>query len=67
MTTGNRNFAIQLLKQMQRQALHAEQIVFIHPTTNKEMTFSAPVPVDFEEILEVLRKEKTNEKGKLQI
>ncbi|MBD3271051.1 MAG: RluA family pseudouridine synthase [Elusimicrobia bacterium] len=30
-----------------RQMLHAENIVFIHPTTRKRMTCSAPVPDDF--------------------
>ena len=37
------------------QLLHAHQITFIHPTTGEEMTFHAPLPDYFEEILQKLR------------
>ena len=37
------------------QVLHAYQITFVHPTTQKEMTFQAPLPVYFESLLEILR------------
>lgn len=37
------------------QALHAAQIHFVHPTTQQEMLFSAPLPSDMENILHVLR------------
>lgn len=37
-----------------RQALHAHAIRFIHPRDEEEMSFSAPVPPDFQAILDVL-------------
>ena len=37
------------------QVLHAHQITFIHPTTNKEMCITAPLPEYFESLLELLR------------
>jgi len=38
-----------------RQALHAVLISFRHPATGKTMEFTAPLPADIENILEVLR------------
>jgi 23S rRNA pseudouridine1911/1915/1917 synthase len=38
-----------------RQALHASSIAFRHPTTGKMVEFTAPLPADIENILEVLR------------
>jgi 23S rRNA pseudouridine1911/1915/1917 synthase len=38
-----------------RQALHASSIAFRHPTTGKIVEFTAPLPADIENILEVLR------------
>ena len=38
-----------------RQALHARRLGFIHPVTHKEVTFEAPVPADFEELVATLR------------
>lgn len=35
-----------------RLALHAKYIGFIHPTTNKFMEFSCPVPKEFDQLLE---------------
>ncbi len=37
------------------QLLHAGEIGFIHPETEREMTFSAPLPAVFEHVLENLR------------
>lgn len=39
-----------------RPALHAWQLELTHPTTNKRMTFEAPPPNDFQQLLEELRK-----------
>jgi 23S rRNA pseudouridine1911/1915/1917 synthase len=39
-----------------RQALHAHQITFIHPGTFKPMTLTAPVPADFQELVERMEK-----------
>ncbi|MBN1254366.1 MAG: RluA family pseudouridine synthase [Deltaproteobacteria bacterium] len=38
-----------------RQALHASRIAFRHPITGKTLEFTAPLPADIENILEVLR------------
>lgn len=37
------------------QLLHAYKIVFVHPTTGEEMSFSAPIPQYFNEILDKLK------------
>src|SRR4051812_47882764 len=39
----------------ERQALHAYQITFVHPTTLQTMTLEAPLPPDIERLLNVLR------------
>ncbi len=38
-----------------RQMLHAYRISFIHPGTNKEVTYTAPLPEDFKSVLAKLR------------
>ena len=45
---------------MPRQALHAATLGFIHPVTGKEMFFEAPLPKEFEAVLEKWRKYWTN-------
>ena len=37
-----------------RQALHAEQLSFKHPATNEEVSFHAPIPNDFQELIDAL-------------
>jgi hypothetical protein len=39
----------------ERQALHAYQITFVHPTTLQTMTLEAPLPQDIQRLLQVLR------------
>jgi 23S rRNA pseudouridine1911/1915/1917 synthase len=39
-----------------RQALHAAEMHFIHPTTEEEMVFEAPTPHDFEGLYAILAK-----------
>lgn len=39
------------------QCLHAGQLSLIHPTTEQAMTFSAPLPADFDTVLALLRRE----------
>lgn len=39
------------------QMLHAYQLTLRHPLTNEEMTFEAPLPKEFSDVLEKLRKE----------
>jgi 23S rRNA pseudouridine1911/1915/1917 synthase len=46
---------------LERQALHAASISFIHPTTLEPMTIAAPLPPDFQTVLRVLRNEGVGE------
>lgn len=43
------------LKNFHHQALHAFQLSLTHPITKKRMTWQAPLPKDFQKLLEVLR------------
>ncbi len=38
-----------------RQALHASTLVFTHPVTGARLSFEAPLPADFAQLLEVFR------------
>jgi 23S rRNA pseudouridine1911/1915/1917 synthase len=35
--------------------LHARELSFIHPRTEEQMSFEAPLPADFREALKFLR------------
>jgi 23S rRNA pseudouridine1911/1915/1917 synthase len=37
---------------MPRQALHAKSLGFVHPITNANLYFEAPIPSDFATVLE---------------
>lgn len=55
------NCALDLLEQLQnfrRQALHAFRLSLIHPVTQETMSWEAPLPEDYEHLLNVLRKVK---------
>ncbi len=41
---------------MSRQALHAQTLGFLHPTLRKQLLFEAPLPNDFESVLEKWRR-----------
>jgi 23S rRNA pseudouridine1911/1915/1917 synthase len=43
------------LQGFRRQALHAQRLAFDHPITGRHHTFEAPLPADFQGLLEVLR------------
>lgn len=43
-----------LLKIMERQALHAKKLTFIHPQSNKQVDFEADLPEDFSAALDKL-------------
>ncbi|PZO94951.1 MAG: 23S rRNA pseudouridine(1911/1915/1917) synthase RluD [Haemophilus parainfluenzae] len=45
------------LKNLNRQALHAQRLMFIHPFNKKEMDFKAPLPTDMQELRSALKKE----------
>jgi 23S rRNA pseudouridine1911/1915/1917 synthase len=53
-TAGDRIQAKQMLSGLPRQALHASEIAFLHPTAKKSMRFKAPLPADIEETLKML-------------
>ena len=52
---GPRARAALLLSEMDHQALHAERLMFRHPDSGEIMEFTAPVPPDFEAVLQALR------------
>lgn len=41
------------MKYMQRQALHSHRLQFIHPITGKAMDFTAPLPQDMKQVLQI--------------
>ena len=43
-----------VIKKLGRQALHATILGFMHPETNKYMEFTAPLPEDFQVVLDAL-------------
>nr|WP_092068067.1 RluA family pseudouridine synthase [Dendrosporobacter quercicolus]NSL46923.1 RluA family pseudouridine synthase [Dendrosporobacter quercicolus DSM 1736] len=43
---------------MKGQALHSEELKFIHPVTKEEMVFTAPLPADMQAVIERLRADK---------
>ncbi len=46
---------IEKLRQFKRQALHASELGLIHPITQKEMRWQAPLPEDMQDLIKVLR------------
>lgn len=47
-----------------RQALHARQLSFVHPTSGRPVTFEAPLPADFADLLGRLRGGVKRTKGR---
>ena len=45
-----------LIKNLNRQLLHAKSLGFIHPRTKEEVFFEAPRPNDFNNLLKRLKK-----------
>lgn len=45
------------VKNFNRQALHAYQLGFLHPSTHKEMTFVSPLPEDLQGLITLLKGE----------
>ena len=41
-----------LLLQVSRQMLHARHLAFRHPRTNRELSFTAPLPADFADLID---------------
>lgn len=53
---SHRNFILNLLNIMERQALHAFNLEIEHPVCKKRMNFEAPLPEDFQELILELKK-----------
>lgn len=51
---------IRLDERMNRQALHAELLTFVHPIVGERMTFRAPIPDDMLQLMEHLKEENQN-------
>ena len=51
---ASRARAALLLAELDHQALHAETLGFVHPTTRERMEFTRPVPPDFDSVLRTL-------------
>ncbi len=51
----HRQMAQKLLALMPRQALHAYRLEFIHPAHGRRMSFEAPLPKDFQALLQELK------------
>jgi 23S rRNA pseudouridine1911/1915/1917 synthase len=47
----------EVLRRFRRQALHAARLQFIHPTTGEAVNLEAPLPADFEELLQALQQD----------
>ena len=45
----------QALAQLKRQALHARLLGFMHPATGENLTFSAPIPKDMQQVVDALQ------------
>ncbi len=50
---------VNMLRMFRRQALHAIQLELTHPVTGEWLSWQAPLPDDFVELLEVLREDKS--------
>lgn len=51
-----KQFVDNCFKILPRQALHARELGFIHPTTKQEMRFESPIPDDMQEVIDKWRK-----------
>ena len=49
---GDEMYGAPVTEHLKRAALHCNKVSFIHPVTNKEMTFVAPLPDDMKKELE---------------
>ncbi len=55
-----KQFIENCFEQMPRQALHAATLGFVHPVNGKELFFEAPLPTEFQQVLEKWRKYWSN-------
>jgi 23S rRNA pseudouridine1911/1915/1917 synthase len=59
-TKRSKEITQELLRIMQRQALHAKTLGFTHPKTNQKLFFNSKLPDDIREALGLLSEEKEN-------
>ena len=52
---GDEKYSFRKTMKTNGQLLHAHQLTFLHPRTNEQITVEAPLPEQFQEILEELR------------
>jgi len=55
LSVNRRKMAQEILNLIDRQALHAFKIGFIHPRTDKYLEFQAPLPLDISQVLDFLK------------
>ncbi|HSW93533.1 MAG TPA: 23S rRNA pseudouridine(1911/1915/1917) synthase RluD [Gammaproteobacteria bacterium] len=48
---------VDILRRFKRQALHASELGLIHPVTEKEMHWQAPLPDDLQELIRILKED----------
>ncbi len=53
----DRRAADRMVRETKRQLLHAAELRLVHPATEQEMTFQAPLPADMEHVLAGLREQ----------
>ncbi|HTX89498.1 MAG TPA: RluA family pseudouridine synthase, partial [Bacteroidales bacterium] len=60
--TKYRQFVENCFRILPRQALHAQSLGFVHPTTSAPMHFDSPLPPDFSELVDKWRKYSIHQK-----
>jgi len=58
-----RSLVAGLLERLSRQALHASELRFAHPSTGEDLHFTSPLPEDFARALESLRAYRDERRG----
>ena len=58
--TKYKQFVDNCFKLCPRQALHARELGFVHPTTGEEMLFESPIPDDMQSVIDKWRGKKEN-------
>jgi 23S rRNA pseudouridine1911/1915/1917 synthase len=56
-----KNQDLQFLHALPRHALHAAKLAFLHPASQREMSFQAPLPGDMRDLLSILETHAWNE------
>jgi 23S rRNA pseudouridine1911/1915/1917 synthase len=51
---------IEALRSFKRQALHAFELSFLHPTTHEMVTFQAPLPEDMQKLIVALKQDQND-------